>query len=951
MLHHDLKTAVSPLSSSGASAGPATTEDPAASMLNEVPWTAVDEVENASFDSPASIHSGDGNFEGGSPGSASHPHSPQTLEQQVLLDQNPYPHCPIFILSKGRSDLERSTMATFVRDLVPFVLVVERDEAEAYGALLDHLVGKHFGFAGMIYSPQTAGAGAVSPLKQSETNGEQANAAAMAASEAEAPATAPDLWDFPCACCCGSNGGNSGANGGALPLTAIETLANRLSTSFHHGYVFDPTTYPTSGPADVAREQEGGFGCADVCEEKDEASQRETAEQVVPAIGGSATLNTRRPSPAFVLHEVSEIRALFRIEVLPEANRGVSYVRNYILQVLAPRVMVACGVDQSGNLEELCLSGHGDHSTLTPAALHSATLGSDVYKALQKKADMEKYLNMRRGRVTTPLSGDGENAKAAHTGATTETHSVAAAETTSDNAHKATSSSLCNGAQGTRDTPRLLHGLFGFYWVLDDDIYGFYEQQVNGQKHQRISCRAMLRRVESRLRLMRRNADLASPTLPTVPSAASLAPTSASSPTAPASSYAMPPPPQQQQYIFTCKEDALANNFINGGKVKFPTQQNYTLFYRTACFSLEYNCFAISSTPDSLSVNSYNNIACLFNYNLLHNPPQIRYFPPGVANVRRPEDALVGYLGYSMLWYRFAIREDYDFTLQLIARGLYTLRFRGISFDVPQMMKVRGGMTDYYRNCHEDIRQQNDRFVLQWPAVAQHWVKGKEHHKREDIRVRWDLLSPARVKYPGAFLYLDTPLPQLQPQRTAAEDSTDVTEGGSDDQLDTAGAESHKRARPASPTTAAPESGGARRIDSDSPKATERKAIPTPAAPTTRDWRSGYVMERWRYINPEEAKAHAGLIALPNDGIHIGQTVAAIPPFFEQRPSVVLATVIERSVVEESGSTGQHVVWTAVAQDVRGMPFLHIKTCYQPPAEGIVKAAERLDRFFSSIAT
>ena len=910
-----------------ATASPQTPADTSATpALNEVPWTVIDAAEHGSVDSVPSTPSG----EPSSPNTASHPHSPSFAEPQVLADQEPYPHCPIFIPSKGRADLDRSTMAAFVRDLVPFSLVVEQDEVEAYSALLDRLVGQSFGFAGMVYaSPTATGAAPVSPPAESEKekkeSGADNRAATPAAEAAEAPA---DLWDFPCACCCRSrSSGDSSASQATPTATAIEALAQRLSTAFHHGYSYQP---PTQSPVSGAEEdQRQGAGTAEDAGDHKTAGASAGAASQAAGSESNAAAAARRPSSAFVLHSVNEIRALFRIEVLPESNRGVSYVRNYILQVLVPRVMVACGVDRSGNVEELCLSGPGEHSTLTPAALRSAGLEAEVYSALQDKTDVERYLNQRRSRATAHASG---SVKATQPGSAASAYGAgaAAADTAAAGAHRPASPSLpanhasapVAAAQLTRDTPRLLHGLFGFYWVLDDDIYGFYAPQGAGPKQQRISSRAMLREVESRLRLLRRNADLASPPPPAVPPAGFWVSGTPSGPTGSSSGYFTPH--QTQQYVFTCKEDALANN-VSGGKSKVLTLHNYTLFYTTACFSLEYNRFAIGAAPDTLAVNSYNNIACLFNYHLLHNPPQMRYYPPGVPNVRRPEDALVGYLGHSMLWYRFAIREDYDFTLQLIARGLCTLRFRSLSFDVPQMMKVRGGMTDYYRNCHDEIRQQNDRFVLQWPAVAQHWVKGKDDTKRDDIRVRWDLLSPARVRHPGAFLYFTTPLPQLQPQRAPEDDSSGSGSGsGSSNSADDGetregvAAVSLKRPRPKSPVTNVEDN---------------RKG--------------GYVVERWRDISPEEALQHVGLVALETDTIHIGQTVAAIPPLFEQRPSVVLATVIERSVKEESGTGGTQVVWTAVAQDVRGMPFLHVKTCYQPPAEGIVKAAEKLDQFFA----
>ncbi|KAG5464069.1 hypothetical protein LSCM1_00249 [Leishmania martiniquensis] len=933
-----------------AATSPSSAASARAQTLNagEAPWTAIDVGEDDSFESTPSTNSS-----GGQSGHRRRQHAAKPLESlqspetPIKFDHGAYPHCPIFIPTKGRSDLDRSTMAVLIRDLVPFVLVVEREEAEAYGALLDRLVGQYFGFSGMTFAANVDD-GAEGAIKADAEGGEPSNAAAA------------DLWEFPCACCCRE----AGLAGSPSPLAipdlspeALGALASRLSVAFHHGYVFEPPTNTAACDRD---------GAASVDDGSPPASISPTAPSALR--GG-----VQRPSEAFVLHNVDEVRALFEIEVLPETNRGVSYVRNYILQVLVPRVMVACGADQSGNVEELCLCGPGDHNTLTPAALRMAALEPEVYGALECKSETESYLDVRRAsRIESLVTA--RTGQAARTGDGGVPSPTGASSTPTGQAFPPTLPS--STAAVARGTPRILHGLFGFYWVLDDDIYGFYQSYGPSTKNERISTRAMLREVEGRLRHLRHNADVASPPL-SVPPAGFQAPPTPGSGNAAASPYALTHQRQQQPIIFTCREDALQNNFIPGGKGRPTTLQHYNLYYSTACFSLEYNRFALDTAPDTLSVNSYNNIACLFNYALLHNPPQVRFFPPGVPHVRRPEDALVGYLDHSMLWYRFAVREDYDFTLQLIARGLYTLRFRSIAFDVPQMMKVRGGMTDYYRNCHDEIRQQNDRFVLQWPAVAQHWVKGKEGNRRDDIRVRWDLLSPARVKHPGAFLYLSNPLPQLQPQRLG-DDSTGGSGGAtasSSDSVPTTTVaegtevETRKRQRPRSPTPPAGGSSpvsGVRRFSAVATAAPASVASPTAA----RDWKGGYVVERWRDISHEEARQYAGLVALSNEDIHIGRTVAVIPPFFDQKPSVVRATVIERAVEPTDSHAGSgragtttaakagdvtqspppRVIWTAVAQDVRGMPFLHVDTCFEVPAEGIERAAASVDQFFAKMA-
>lgn len=559
-----------------------------------------------------------------------------------------YPHCPIYVLSKGRSDLDRAgTIRNLVRDLVPFTVVVEKEETEGYTRLLDNLV---FQFFGDFVTSEEGGVGSASVDEgdddQSMKNGE-AEEKGGSKSEVKvesgtangANGTQVAIYEAVsderrmCFCCCSDSAKEE------------NSFSEIISRAYHHGYVFAPLQRRSTVP--------------------------------------------ENRSAAFTLHNIDEVRELFHVETLPESNKGVLYVRNYILHVLTPRLMTSIYMEGgTGSIEALDLLAPNMVQGVSETVLHRWNVQPCVFEALETKrrilAEKKKLFRV--------------------------------------------------------------HPLVGYYWVLDDDIYSFVMTSKECGQNKRITPREMMIEVERRVLAMKKCAK---------PS---------SSPSFPSSGY-----------VFTCKEEALVNNFVpSAGPTAgaIVTSDNFEHLASTAIISLEYSRFSYYDNydDDAIAVNSYNTIACLFRYDLVHisttNTPtyNVQYYPTNAHGVRSPKDTFIGYAG-NMMWYRFAVREDYDFTLQLIARGMHTIRFRKLGFDVPQMSKLRGGMTDYYKNCQDEILLQNKRFVEQWPSISQRCFKGRNSSRREDIRIRWDLLHPSRVRYPGALLFLKALLPQIAPIR------------------------------------------------------------------------------------------------------------------------------------------------------------------------------------------
>ncbi|EKF29630.1 hypothetical protein MOQ_006574 [Trypanosoma cruzi marinkellei] len=364
-----------------------------------------------------------------------------------------------------------------------------------------------------------------------------------------------------------------------------------------------------------------------------------------------------------------------------------------------------------------------------------------------------------------------------------------------------------------------------------------------------------------------------------------------------------------------------------------------------AIFSLEYPRFAYTYGDSDIALNSYNNIASLFRYDLL--PPECKY--------------------------RFRIREDYDYTLQLINHGMKTARFRNLSFEVPRMAEMAGGMTDYYKTQKEDIRRQNKLFLETWPAVAQECIKGKGALQREDIRVRWDLLHPKRNPDPSATLRCRTPMQKKanKPLSYGIDEAESMAKSGREKRTTIEMGTRKLKGKRDRPSEAAQEAKKQRNE--------KQKQKKTPTKNTTShgkggeeakrkeanfgikrrppEWK-GYVLERWRYLTVHEAEQlHLHLI--PSEKLRVGQTVAVVPPLFDQNPSVVEAVLVDKKVMRrrrsekkgEQGATDAKkgsevdvvVEWSAVA---RGLPLLYVTCCYEVPMEGVDVAAAAVDAFF-----
>lgn len=289
-------------------------------------------------------------------------------------------------------------------------------------------------------------------------------------------------------------------------------------------------------------------------------------------------------------------------------------------------------------------------------------------------------------------------------------------------------------------------------------------------------------------------------------------------------------------------------------------------------YSIDYPFYAWQYGDEAVAINSYNNIAVLFNRARLDQ--SIRY--------------------------RFQIREDYDFTLQVILAGGTTIRFRNLSYKVPRMAVAAGGMTDYYSNKKDDIVLQNKAFLKIWPSVSREVVKGTGDQQRLDMNIKWLLLHPLRCKDPVEVLRSQQCL-NIAPQNTTEEKGKPprkrerkTPEGSSDDEVD----------------IVVPQ----HRLEPRKQQVLQEKHLP--------GWK-GYAIETYRAVTEDIAKS-VGLERIADRLVKVGHVVI-VTPWALHLPAAVTARILEVS----RNSHPKKWSWTAVIETIKSAPLQTVSDCYQ----------------------
>lgn len=79
------------------------------------------------------------------------------------------------------------------------------------------------------------------------------------------------------------------------------------------------------------------------------------------------------------------------------------------------------------------------------------------------------------------------------------------------------------------------------------------------------------------------------------------------------------------------------------------------------------------------------------------------------------------------------LKEDRDFTLQLLAAGHYTGRASKIAFAAPKNGSNKGGLSDVYAQAGREATA-SERMIKAWPGICSHNLKPDG---RPDVKINW----------------------------------------------------------------------------------------------------------------------------------------------------------------------------------------------------------------------
>jgi hypothetical protein len=385
------------------------------------------------------------------------------------------------------------------------------------------------------------------------------------------------------------------------------------------------------------------------------------------------------------------------------------------------------------------------------------------------------------------------------------------------------------------------------------------------------------------------------------------------------------------------------NVSISAAEMLREAMRRMKLHSGAALYSIDYPFYAWQYNDAAVAVNSYNNIAVVMNRTLL---------PPGIQ-------------------YRFRIREDYDFTLQIILFGQTTVRFRNLSFRVPRMAAAAGGMTDYYEKQKADIAEQNKMFLEMWPSVSREVTKGTGDMIRLDMNIKWMALNPSKCADPSAILKSKVVLNKNPLERkvkiprapkdqkkvrspkalsrastvsrkrrrsgSSSSDSSAVTTDDSDDEDD----EDEDESDESYSSLSEDEAPVGRARKPTAPREPRQRPPKPPQPPREKvlpGWK-GFTMEKYRDPLPEVIKS-AGLVRIADEDVKLGHVILIIPYDLEL-PAIVHACIVEVTRYPAPKSWN----WSAVIEKMRGAPVQTVSSCYRLERDGadITLAAAVID--------
>lgn len=83
------------------------------------------------------------------------------------------------------------------------------------------------------------------------------------------------------------------------------------------------------------------------------------------------------------------------------------------------------------------------------------------------------------------------------------------------------------------------------------------------------------------------------------------------------------------------------------------------------------------------------------------------------------------------------LKEDRDFTLQILSAGCRTARVTNFSFQAPKNGSNKGGLHDTYQQTGREV-EAVERMVKKWPGIVTHQIKPDGRH---DCKINWSIFK------------------------------------------------------------------------------------------------------------------------------------------------------------------------------------------------------------------
>jgi len=144
---------------------------------------------------------------------------------------------------------------------------------------------------------------------------------------------------------------------------------------------------------------------------------------------------------------------------------------------------------------------------------------------------------------------------------------------------------------------------------------------------------------------------------------------------------------------------------LTGEAATYEAEKHLNQVPNIAQGAMEYNQFAWSQRVECKAIG-YCDVAVLM-------------YPKKIGSIRYRSD--------------MNLKEDRDFTIQLLAAGHYTARATKIAFAAPKNGSNKGGLSDFYAQEGREAAA-SERMVKAWPGIC---TFNRKSDGRPDVKINW----------------------------------------------------------------------------------------------------------------------------------------------------------------------------------------------------------------------